>query len=722
MAAFDEHQYAVVRELLPVVLGLDESEPGESERIDIACDRLSDFFESLARPDVSPGSQRLPTLLTLLHAVIKIEIELEHPGEEVRELSDYQRRKIVAQLFEPDSTLVGRLLERAEALFGKHVPTQLDIARSLREMFSLAYYAGQRSDVITGYTPIWKRPEIVAVATDLQQPPDRLDVAAIKEKHLEGFYDTPAAKIFANDGRPKVAIIGSGAGGAVMAAKLAAAKKYDVVVLEAGPRFTPRQYPLDPMSSMSLLAEDGLQTLTKNLDIQLLRGRVVGGSTVLTSGMTVRARPKTLAHWHTLGIDQPSMNAALDAVEKRLRIELIAEDLTIDSGRRFRDGVKALNEDVMFDVPPAYIATNASQQAGNPRPSPDKRGDRCLACGLCNYGCHFGHKLSMDLSYLLDAEADGAKIHPNVPVAKLVATLGDDGVARVKGFTLARDPEGEVVEADYVVLAGGAVGSSALLLRSVEQEALAWLPCRDNMGQKLGFNYGATVIARWKDTPPKPGDTGIQISFVASKSNDESYVLETAFVPPGFMSTLVPGVGKPHRAWMRHYRDLAMCVNTIGSPQTGTIDSEGRVTYELSPDEMDVVRSTMSLITRGYLRAGAAEVGFSGIRGADDDKGVFYPGEERDPEKLMQKIREAVPDAERIMLASAHPQGGLRFSKTPEDGVVGEDFRVHGVGNLFVADASLFPSTIVVNPQWTVMALSLVASQKVIETIERERV
>jgi len=721
MAGLDEHQYGVVRALLPIMLGLDEGQPGESARVNQACDRLSDFFASLDRPDVyGTRARALETLLTALHYVMRVEFFPHAPSD----LTFAQREKFVAELFEPTTTWVGKyLIPLLDKALGKEAPTQLDVARSLREMCALAYYTGQGSNAFTGYTNVWNRDEIQRAAPDVQPAPDSIDVKAILAKHRERI-DVERDALFANDGRPKVAVIGSGAGGAVMAAVLASTGKYDVAVFEAGPRFSPKQYPLETMTAMSMLCEDGVQTLTKNLDVQLLRGRVVGGSTVLTSGMTIRTRPKTLAHWQTLGIPQTAMNGALDWVQKRLQIEPIQSDLTCDPGNLWKAGGEALRENVMFDVPESYVVTRKGLYGknGEPAPTPERRGDRCLGCGLCNYGCHFGHKLSCDLTFIPDAEKGKAKIHPNLGVKSLTAKLDAQGVARIDGLVLYRDPYGAPIPVDYVVLAGGAVGSSALLLRSMEKEpSLAWLPCRDEVGQNLGFNYGATVIARWKQTPKKPGDSGLQISFVASKPEDESFVLESAYVAPSLMSTLVPGIGADHRRWMQHYRDLAMCVNTIGSPQTGSIDGNGNVRYELSDDEMKEVRETMSLITRMFLKAGAAEVGFSGVRGSAKDPAVFEPGEEAFPEKLLAKIERAVPDAERVMLASAHPQGGLRFGRTEKDGVVGEDFRVHGVGNLFVADASVFPSTIVVNPQWTVMALSKVASAKVMEHIDRER-
>jgi choline dehydrogenase-like flavoprotein len=716
MSGLDDGQRDVVRTLLPTILGLDEGDGNERIRIDAAVRRLSDFLASLDRPDVTKNApKRLATLITLIDVYIQFKFQ-RAPGE----LSAGQRDDVVRDLFEPDDTVVGKLLVLVKKAFGDPAPTLLDIARSLREMFALAYYSDPRTDSVTGYTPIWERAEVRASAPEIAAPPLDMDVPAIVAKHREGI-EIAADTLFANDGRPRVAVLGSGAGGAVMAAKLAATGRYDVAVFEAGPRFTPSQYPLDTMSAMSLLFEDGIQTLTQNLDIQLLRGRAVGGSTILTSGMTIKPRSSTLAEWHRAGLDQGAMNAAVTSVEKRLRIGPIENDLTCDPGERWRAGGEALAEDVLFDVPLALVATNAKQHQGNPRANPDRRGDRCLGCGLCNYGCHFGHKLSMDLTYLLDAEASGARVHANLGVKHLVSKLDPrTGDARVTGLVLYRDPYGVPVPVDHVVLAAGAVGSAALLLRSIEREAaLAWLPCRDLVGMGLGFNYGATAVARWDDEPKKRGDAGLQISYVASKASDSRFVLESAFVPPALMSTLVPGVGAEHRQWMRNYRKLGMCVNTIGSPQTGEIDQHGNVQYRLSPAEIEVIHETLALIVRMYLSGGAAEVGISGVRGALDGRARFLAGEEKNPEKLLNKLRRVAPDADYLMLASAHPQGGMRMGKTAQEGVVAPDFRVHGVSNLFVSDASIFPSTIVVNPQWTVMALAEVAAGKVAEVIER---
>ena len=281
---------------------------------------------------------------------------------------------------------------------------------------------------------------------------------------------------------------------------------------------------------------------------------------------------------------------------------------------------------------------------------------------------------------------------------------------------------GPPVEVDHVVLAAGAVGSAALMVRSAERHAaLAASPSHASFGRGLGFNYGNAVIARFRDQPTRPGDTGVQINFIASKASDERFVLENAFLPPALMSTLVPASGAEHRRWMERYRHLGMAANTIGSPQSGSVDGRQRVSYRVRESEMDVIHESLALLIRTYLHAGAEEVGIAGVHG-NRGAHLFRPGDEQNTARLLDRVRRLAPGPEELMLASAHPQGGLRIDRSPDAGAVDRDFRVHGVNNLFVADASLFPSTIVVNPQWTVMALAQLAAQSAMRIIAGGRV
>jgi len=755
---------------LPYVLGV--TEPRYAELVRAATHRFDAYVRSL--PPHEGTRDNLAFLLgwTWLQGTAKA------LGVPPWRQSPKQRRRYIEDLYRSD----GRAAEIAWDLVRGAVRTLpfvpasaprasiRDLAKSLREMMALAFYSNPAADTaVTGYTRVWQRGPFLRevlrrgdvdteALTELRQPEvfDPVEVAAV---HIQGHpYD--ADRLFANDGRPKVAVIGSGAGGAVVAARLAQMRdaggrpRFDVAVFEAGPRLRPRDYPLDTLVGMSQLFEGGLLTLSRNLDIHLLRGRLVGGGTVMTSGLSVRLRPETMDRWCarggelSIGVRREELEAAFDAVHRRQHMAWIDPRLYTDVSHLLGKGGRALagtGEEWIFnaDGPQNNVVMGPDQC---PTARPDQLGRWCFGCGLCNYGCHFGHKLSMDLTYIPDAERAGARIHPNLPIERLIGRTDRHGRMRVTHLELGRGL-GHRVPVDHVVLAAGAVGSPALLLRSAKGQP-AWRalpPFRGgHVGRGLGFNYGSGVVARWPERFRRPGHLGFQIKYVATKAGDPSYtidlgrgrgtfaaryVLENAFMPPGLLSNLVPGVGPAHLRWMRDYERLAMCATTIGSPQTGRVLADRTVAYSLTAGEMDVNRRALASIARLYFAAGAEEVGFAGIREhpASDritglgeglalragQRGYVNPRktfDEMTEDELLRELEPVLRAPEHIMLSSAHPQGGLRMSADPEAGAVGPDFRLVGADNVFVSDASLFPSTIVVNPQWTIAALAEVAS------------
>jgi choline dehydrogenase-like flavoprotein len=169
---------------------------------------------------------------------------------------------------------------------------------------------------------------------------------------------------------------------------------------------------------------------------------------------------------------------------------------------------------------------------------------------------------------------------------------------------------------------------------------------------------------------------------------------------------------------MRDYDRLAMVANTIGSPQRGLVDSKEQVDFRFDDEDMRVVRDSAALTVRSLLQAGAEEVRLAGL----DDTPSFVRGDSA--RSIDQRLRRIAAMPSQLMLTSAHPQGGLRMDREASRGAVDEDFALHAVSNVFVADASVFPSTVVVNPQWTVMALAQVAAEQIerrLRGVDRER-
>jgi choline dehydrogenase-like flavoprotein len=113
-----------------------------------------------------------------------------------------------------------------------------------------------------------------------------------------------------------------------------------------------------------------------------------------------------------------------------------------------------------------------------------------------------------------------------------------------------------------------------------------------------------------------------------------------------------------------------------------------------SKEELELLKRGIATITRVYLAGGAVRVFPSSYR-------LLEFASEEDL-RYMSRIKRA----DDLSLGSAHPQGGNPMGEDPKVSVVGNDFRVHGFENLYVADASVFPSNIRANCQATVMAMS----------------
>jgi len=308
-------------------------------------------------------------------------------------------------------------------------------------------------------------------------------------------------------------------------------------------------------------------------------------------------------------------------------------------------------------------------------------------------------------------------VHANLPVSHLVpGPPTKDGGLSVVGLKLSRAPNGPMVPVDGVVLCAGAMGSPALMLRSVRRNPrwrrlAAWRS--GSVGTGVGFNYGTAVLGRWEDRLKKPGRAGVQVAFVATKPEDESFIIENGWIPPALLSAILPTVGPDHRRLMGQLDSMGLCVNTIGSTNDGTVDHQGDVSFRVGASAMATIHESLASMVAIYLASGAVEVRLSGLRSTDDSPGTFDPswlGREAD---LRRRIEQIAPTAEHLALSSGHPQGGLRMNASPDLGAVDGDFRMHGAKNLWVADASVFPTTITINPQWLVSSLAWVAGDAI---------
>jgi choline dehydrogenase-like flavoprotein len=187
--------------------------------------------------------------------------------------------------------------------------------------------------------------------------------------------------------------------------------------------------------------------------------------------------------------------------------------------------------------------------------------------------------------------------------------------------------------------------------------------------------------------------------------DEPAYVLETWFNPPATQALAMPGWFERHYANMLRYRHMAAGGALVGTTHPGRVRAgkDGPV-LDYTPSHADLGRVVdgIELIGRIYLAAGAERV----------MPATFAWREYRSPDALAE-LSTLVRDNTDLLLTTAHPQGGNAIGEPGQGGVVGADFRVHGFANLYLCDASAFPSSVGVNPQLTVMGLAQLAAKRI---------
>jgi choline dehydrogenase-like flavoprotein len=532
-----------------------------------------------------------------------------------------------------------------------------------QQLAIIGYYADPRTASSTGYVPFSKRKRYAKAIKKL--PVDR-PVLEVSEPN-----EVDAERITAD-----VAIIGSGAAGSVLAYRLAERGR-EVVLLEGGKHVDPRDFTEDERVQFSRLFADGGMQMSVDARFQVLQGKCVGGSTVVNNAVCYDIPDRTLQRWN----DIDGLNAGLDPKHLGKSFEWLREWLPVysqaENGKRLQAGGTKMAEGIeklgLDEGKNGVVDANIKD---------------CLGSGYCNIGCAYGKKLSALDNILPRAQqqfGEGLRIFSEC-IAEHIETRGrraTEVVCRLGDGRRLR------VAADTVVVSGGALASSLLLQRSGLGGKLA--------GTGLSFNVGAPLTADFKEE--LHSYDGLQITHGYRPPGEDQLILESWFNPVGTQALMMPGWFSDHFENMRRYSHLSCIGVVVGSQRNGTVTAKrGRgmkLSYEPTEADLGLMIKGTKLAARIHFASDALRVMPMTFRSRS------YTSLEQ-----VDELDELVHDNTDIGLHTSHPQGGNAISRDPAKGVIDERFGIHGIENVFVCDASVFPSSVTVNPQLTVMALA----------------
>lgn len=574
--------------------------------------------------------------------------------------------------------------------------------QGLRKLLTFLAYADPGAD-----SP---NPRLAAIGYRPDAPPiapEPTPILPVRPPFEEGSSDEPM-QLDAD-----AVVVGSGAGGGVVAAELSRAGR-SVVVLEAGAFVSEASMPTDELDAFGrLYLNHGLLT-TWDGSLTMLAGTAVGGG--------------TLVNWMTC---LPAPAWIRDEWGRRHGIEGLTGTAWDDDVRAIEDELGVAEASV---IPPkdAAILHGAAALGWTAAAVTRRNAASCGECGACPFGCRPGTKRSGIRVHLAEAHAAGARIVPGVKVTRVLMEGGR--AVGVEGDARWSDPStGEpaadgrtrrlIVRAPVVIVAAGALRTPAVLQGSgLEHPAI---------GRNLRV-HPVPVVAGFFQQPIDMWQGTMQaahsLEFAEPASGSNGYVIESAPGHPGLLALALPWEGTDaHADVMLRSRRIGpfIAVTRDGGEGRTTLTKAGRVRvdYRLDSGGVTTLRHALVSMARLARAAGASEIVAVGTPPLWHGRGGFAAGRE---EAAFARFESALGSFDlrpnRGSVFSAHQMGSARMGADPRThacdpwGRVRRDGRGDvPIGGLFVADGSLFPTGVGVNPMVTIMVLARRVSRTILE-------
>ncbi len=480
--------------------------------------------------------------------------------------------------------------------------------------------------------------------------------------------------------RCDVVVVGSGAGGGVVASAFARSGRR-VVVLEAGGAFGPADFTQRELM-ISDLYLDGALTSSRDLGVSILAGATLGGGTTVNWCTSLRLPERIAQEWAAhCGIDAlgAQLDPHYDAIEARLGIRPASHHNA--NNRVILEGARNL------DLHAAQSPRNAAADCGD-------------GCGYCGFGCAYGKKRSSAAVLLGDLEGAGGTIYAHAFAERVITRDGRAHGVAARQRKAAGASAGFEVEADLVVVCAGALRTPGLLARSGI--------VTPQLGKRLFLHPVAAAIAEF-DRPIEAWTGPMQSAYSDAfnyRAGNYGAKIEVAPAHPGMAALALPWTSREHHAhFMGRFRNAATMFSLTRDRDPGSIDldDEATIRYRVSPfDGENLLAGLTGIFDLGFA-AGAVAMTTLHTNPIEVERASWTQAYR---EAFARRLRAIGVVPNRQIFFSAHQMGTAPMGTSRARSVVDPAGRVWGYDNLLVADASVFPQSSGVNPMLTIMAMA----------------
>ncbi|KAJ3323117.1 hypothetical protein HDV06_002129 [Boothiomyces sp. JEL0866] len=497
-----------------------------------------------------------------------------------------------------------------------------------------------------------------------------------------------------------VVVVGSGAGGGVMAAELCKAG-YRVILLEKGSYYHPSDLNLIEYNSLAGFYEREAGYYSEDGGIFVLAGRTWGGGTYVNWCASLELPTIVRQEWTSVfGLDHFSSTAfqnSFDFISNRIGVS--QPQKFNNSNQLFYDGCKKLGYHVS--------------------PIPQNIAGKEHECGHCTFGCPSGVKQSSSITFIQDAANHGCHFACDVNVNKV---LHHDGKAI--GVLATKNGREITIKAKKVVLSCGSMNSPVVLLNSNIKNL------SPHVGQNLRMHPVSLIFGVFPDRDILPYKGGIMTTICNQVADLDQLWYGARLEVPASQPSLYIGT----QAWksacnhkqkfLNWPHTVSLIALTRDKDSAGSIsvdrEQKGRLEWKLGKQDANALLAAFEVGLTVLVASGARKV-YTAQIDVEPFEVTKSPDETLNSsewKEYLQKIKRSGIDPTKITVFSAHQMSSCRMSSKREYGVVKPTGETWDIEGLYISDASVFPTASGVNPMLTVYATAHSISQFMIKDMK----